>query len=416
MKGKKPVAALILIFITCMYMGGQSYICHSATKSAEEGITTIAFLNLLGKKMELEKDESNSYEGATLKAGILLEEEGWKMESILTKAEAAVLVNRADEFLNGKKFKRERYDNILKYKRIKDLKEIDKEKKKDLVKAYMKGIMVGRSNGTYSSNRSLNGNNEFTKKEANIVLKRLLDKKKRKKLSLDGQVLRTTKLPKNYKNFSYILESYPNKYYETSFNYEYYVSELKEGKHFEKPVNMNKSTYSSWSGDFKMQDILNAYLDRWVEKVETNLTQRFNVNYKTIGKEWLNKTRNTYYLFGDAESDEPKSKDIKKYIKKVRQNKTIIIGVVSVDRSSLYESVMCYYLRARVKFKIISANTIPKDQNELIYGNRVSIDNLRKGVWMERIFDIGIGSRNLGSTGRDFAVVRDNVVNDFLKK
>lgn len=46
------------------------------------------------------------------------------------------------------------------------------------------------------------------------MMNRLKNKGKRFKLSYDGQVLRIINLPKNYKDYPYILASFPNSYYE----------------------------------------------------------------------------------------------------------------------------------------------------------------------------------------------------------
>lgn len=51
------------------------------------------------------------------------------------------------------------------------------------------------------------------------MMNRLKNKGKRFKLSYDGQVLRIINLPKNYKDYPYILASFPNSYYEKKMWY-----------------------------------------------------------------------------------------------------------------------------------------------------------------------------------------------------
>ena len=79
--------------------------------------------------------------------------------------------------------------------------------------------MVGKSDGTYSSTRKFLPKTKITKGEAKKMINRLKNKGKRFKLSYDGQVLRIINLPKNYKDYPYILASFPNSYYEKKMWY-----------------------------------------------------------------------------------------------------------------------------------------------------------------------------------------------------
>ena len=104
--------------------------------------------------------------------------------------------------------------------------------------------MVGKSNGTYSQSRKFEPKSYLTVSEANTMTDRIKSKSKRIKLSYDGQVIRTTNLPKNYKSFSYILASFPNSFYEHKFMYQLISKdELKNltiGEDYASPVKLTK--------------------------------------------------------------------------------------------------------------------------------------------------------------------------------
>ncbi len=79
--------------------------------------------------------------------------------------------------------------------------------------------MVGKSDGTYSAPGNFCQRQKITRDEAKKMMNRLKNKGKRFKLSYDGQVLRIINLPKNYKDYPYILASFPNSYYEKKMWY-----------------------------------------------------------------------------------------------------------------------------------------------------------------------------------------------------
>lgn len=271
------------------------------------------------------------------------------------------------------------------------------------------GIMPGTSNGIFSTNRAFYPKETVSKVNSKIYIKRLFQKETRKKLSPDGQLLRTLNLPKNYKKFDYILASYPNSYYEATFDYERYIDKkMVKGRDYDDPVDIKKSKLTLFNDEtYPMTEIMDLYLDQWVDTVKRNMEARFNFDYRTSPKtpEWVNNLRKTYYLFGD-DYDLRITRDIQKYVKRAVKNKVIVKGSVDIDRSSLYRSIGGFFIRTHIKFKIVSAKNLGK-QEDLFYSDSVYLKNLKKGKWMERYFDVGIGTSNGLSTGGDYAVVDD---------
>ncbi|MFW5670708.1 MAG: hypothetical protein ACOCM8_00210 [Acetivibrio ethanolgignens] len=333
-----------------------------------------------------------------------------------TREEAAVWVCQEME-KQGEKKNEKLLDVIEMEKRISDLNRIKKENREAVLLAYHWGIMGGSSNGSYSKSRSFQGNQKLTLKEWKEIKVRIQKPEKRLKLSPDGQLCRMTRLPSNYKKFPYILDSYPNSYYESTFDYEWYADKLKEGKDYVNPSKMDKAKFISWNKEYPLSEIREKYGEDWKKCIEQNLKTRLNVDYRKVSKDftWFNNLRNTYYLYGDWEQDLQKTEEIEEYIEKIKRNKVIIKGTVDIDSSTLYKSLTGYFMRAHIKFKIISAKEIPKDQRELFFGSHVYFKNLKKGVWREAVVDIGLATANFCSDGRDFAVFTDNLV-DPMKK
>ena len=112
---------------------------------------------------------------------------------------AAYLLNEADSAVNGgeNSYNYDLYGYVKYFNRIRDIKTADDKYKESLYKCFTKGIMVGKSNGTYSSTRKFLPKTKITKDEAKKMINRLKNKGKRFKLSYDGQVLRIINLPKN---------------------------------------------------------------------------------------------------------------------------------------------------------------------------------------------------------------------------
>lgn len=279
------------------------------------------------------------------------------------------------------------------------------------------GIMPGTSNGIFSTNRAFYPKETVSKVNSKIYIKRLFQKETRKKLSPDGQLLRTLNLPKNYKKFDYILASYPNSYYEATFDYERYIDKkMVKGRDYDDPVDIKKSKLTLFNDEtYPMTEIMDLYLDQWVDTVKRNMEARFNFDYRTSPKtpEWVNNLRKTYYLFGD-DYDLRITRDIQKYVKRAVKNKVIVKGSVDIDRSSLYESVGTFYLRTHVKFKIVSAKSL-SNQTDVFYADSSNIENLQKGKWLDRYFDIAVASSNGLSTGKDYAVSEDALMSQIKK-
>ncbi len=358
-------------------------------------ITTEQFIKKLVEvtKLDVDQTKNQPYISAALAGGIVVEGEFKDYDSTITKVDAAVLVNRADEIMNGTTFDETLFNQVKDKKRISDLNKVVSSKQNEVIKTFAKGIMVGASDGTYSHTRSFKGQDKLKLSEANTVVDRLVYKEKRKKISPDGQLIRTMKLPKNYKDYPYILAAFPNGFYEKEYHWK---------KTAITPVETRKLDING----NKMTEIMDAYLGIWTQKVDANLNTRLNVNYKTVNNAWINKLSKTYYYYDMEElsyMNKRLTDDIKKYLSALKKNQVIVQGISSVEPSTVYFDGSAFDMRCYIKFKVVSAKNMKLHQ-EVMYGSDIYLDSLQKNKWYSLYVDIDLSSPDGGSDGYDYSV------------
>lgn len=359
--------ALALVMGISVAAAGQTQRVKAAvdTQTADTGVAATTDTanqttetTTIGKNQISIKDFASQVQKVTGKD--VLKNAGIKNTAAATTNEiAAYLLNEADSAVNGgeNSYNYDLYGYVKYFNRISDIKKADDKYKESLYKCFTKGIMVGKSNGTYSSTRKFLPKTKITKDEAKKMINRLKNKGKRFKLSYDGQVLRIINLPKNYKDYPYILASFPNSYYEKKMNIS--KQRTKEDK-------TPAQTAKILSDEDK---------DMICAKIKKNVELRLNINYKkTFTSKWKSDLMGTYF-------DNNKQKSVNAYIKAAKGRKIVMTsGDVIVDPSSLW---LCrngvVYGRVYVKFRVKNGN-IPSAkselQNEVIYGNYTAVKNL----------------------------------------
>ncbi|HAB60234.1 MAG TPA: hypothetical protein DCE48_05935 [Lachnospiraceae bacterium] len=392
-----------------------------AVKASSKNITTGEYIELLMKAMKvtINETENQTYITAAVSTGVLKTADEFKVEEEMTRTECAVLTNRADIYVNGVTADTKIFDEIKDHKRISDLSKISKEYRDDVVQVFGKGIIVGYTNGKYTQDRAFKGSNKITYNGAKAIINKITNKKLRSVMSPDGQLTRTTKLPCNAKEYEYILASFPNKFYEMMFRYEWRMRNKKwENYHdYCVPANIKKMPFeiSGYKGTAKeTQEMLDKYLDMWVEKIETNIKNRFNVDYRSIDEKWYKDIRSSYCDYSYEKYNERLSVELKEYIKAVKKNKVVIkTDMFSVESSTLYVDGG-FYIRCYIKFKVTSASnmngTLIFGQNENVY-----MKNLEKNKWHEGYYDISIGTTNGTSFGDDYAVFNETIGDGYMK-
>lgn len=330
-------------------------------------------------------------------------------QKAINNGEAALLVNRADEVKNGTSYNTKLYNQVKNKERITGIKKLGEKKQDAIRKCFVKGIMAGYSNGAYSQSREFKAEKKVTIGEAHKILVRLENKSKRVKLSPDGQVIRTKNLPKNYKSYSYILESFPNSFYEKKFHYQ-------KTKWNKKPVNLvdyasPKNLRKTTPKLFDINKVIDQYQDSWCKKIEDNLRLRLSFNYDTVTNKWVNDLRKTYIIYNNKEMDKDRPKNIRAYVNIAKKNKVKMqVKQVVVEPSTMYDH-HGFWIRAHIKFKLLSAKDFYSaesgKQRNIIYGYYISLEKWKKNQWYEGDFDIQLTGNNMIDTGYGYGISED---------
>lgn len=351
-------------------------------------LTGEQFLELLKPVIAKFEKETGGREGDSLENYLL----PLNPKKKVSRAEAICMINQIDWYYRGDFQEEDKYTNIARYQRLGDLSNYSFEMQRNLMEAYGKGIVVGTSKGLYTAQRELELKKRITKTAFKKMKARLLEPKKRREISFDGQVIRTTNLPKNYKSFPYVLEGYPNSFYKMAFIYQRTMHSKKPviGDQYIPPVNMSDPKYMD---QYKFNLLKKGY-----SIVERNLWLKLNYDYRTCKKKWREELAKTYCHPSGKEGYQSGLSSIKEYQKKAQKNHVILkADVVTADPGTLhYSRVGGYYVRCYVKFKVISADFIPtvksQKQNEIVFGDDVTISGLKKNKSIAFCFDYCINT------------------------
>ncbi|MDF2486910.1 MAG: hypothetical protein K0R46_3078, partial [Herbinix sp.] len=320
----------------------------------------------------------------------------------LTRGDMLVLLSRADDFVNKPSID-EKLIAVVVEKRISDIKKATDTKKEEIAKGFIKGFLRGSFNGWSIQNRNLKLTNRVTKTGALSCIKMSNDQSLRAKLSPDGKLIRTTNLPKNASSYEYILECYPNKFYEKKF--EFMITEnwktRRDPDSYAYPVEMKTENFKNWYDEWPLIEEMDKHLYEWSAMAEEYLQYVFNVDYRTVDDKWINGLGSLY-----AKSNVDYSKHMRTfYIGNMKENKVVVeSSIIAVEPSSFYEDDSDYCIRAYVRYRI-TAQDISVKQSKLIYTQYPSLNNLKNGKWIEGIFDIRFDTNNGSSgDGSDFAI------------
>lgn len=340
---------------------------------------------------------------------------GVALSGNITLSDACVLANRADILKNGEKESDSvltKKDNIIKYNRISNLKQIPKVKQGEVISCFAKGIFTGKSDGWYTQSDTISTKAYLNKSQAQTIRNRIINKKVRKKITEDGQVIRTTKLPKNANKYPYIVESLPNSFYDGYyFNWEGRYKLLSEHNKIRYPKDVTKGTMWLYDKELPVKLKIDRYRYEWADKVKKNVMTRLNFDYRTVTNRWNNDLQQTYFIYND-DYDRVFQKYIASYVSKAKKNHVVIkCDDVVVEPSSLYYSPWGgYTFRCYAKFTI-QADSYAK---ELQKNNGLIFANDAKSVWADEkegkngtyafAFDISISTSAFNDDGSTYAV------------
>jgi len=320
------------------------------------------------KKYSLSDEEALLVSGA-VKLKLLTSSELKKLKKKLTVAMAGTMISRAEEIIYGLSFTDDEIDTVIN-ERIADISKVKGNTyKRGLAKAYMSGFIKGKAERAYSHLRLLSPSGKLSLKSARKLVGMLKDKSQRYAMSRDFQVLRNTKLPQNSSFYPYILDSFPNEYYDTGFNgvNRYFFDEGKglgadsleermkrTNFSFVYPSEIEEFNALEYPGEafsYKSNLFLPCYRnDASISELTKNSVEFYehalNVDYRTILKD------EEWHAFMEKFLEK---EEIEDYVKHCIENKTIIeCDLVSADTSAVYWYDGLYNCKVYAHFRVIS--------------------------------------------------------------
>lgn len=265
-------------------------------------------------------------------------------------------------------FPAEEIDRVIE-ERISDAYRISSsEVREEFATAYMMGYISGESNGLYSDSRTCSPKKKPSSSELRSMIAMLTDRSLRSTLSPDWKVCRTdiSDMPATACLYPYILDSYPNSYYETGFPADG-VSTLAEGFKNWKPLSerisdTGREAYRANSSNFilpcEMTSFLNddsglgmgeeyKQLDTYfADEAAEYYRHLLNVDYRTIRndeewKEYMLRFRTEEYL--------------DHYIDQCELNHTVIeCDIAAADHSGVYYADNMYRCKVYVHMRVVN--------------------------------------------------------------
>lgn len=391
------------------------------TLRAEDIISREEFLGMIIKALGIQVDlkSEHPYYITALKHKIITKETfGENYQKPLSKSDAAVVLVRADEYLYGKTVTDKQIEQIINF-RISDIEKVTKARRSYIARCYQLGYLVGNSDGTYRKTRTFQPSQKISVSTAKLLVERLLDITKRERMSQDGQLIRTTNLPRYADKYEYILESFPNEYYDWDFyfmgleNHEgqkaYLTENFKEFAEWCYPKNIKQYCSSAKRNYFNInkneivydKELYENCKEQWIKNVEKYLQLAFNVDYRTLktDKKWFEEMKRVVI------PDKTYVKKLNKYIDAAIKNKTIIeCDKVAADVSGIYYYMGQYVVRCYVHYRINSALLIERSEDfisPILYGGHLGtaiLENYKEGEWRDGYFDVEVSkfAENLG--------------------
>lgn len=423
LRTKKNIAIILCVII----MLSLSVVNPNAAQASYSYITRGYFVKLVCQEIGITaKGTTNqAYINAAIDHGIITQSTFSDYQRNVSKADAAVILVNAHEYLYGNTLSEELIHTIIE-KRITDIVKLTEYRKIPFAKAYAYGYMKGSSDGSYTTSRTFNPTQKISKSTALELIKMLKDESKRGKITEDGQLIRTTDLPKFAEFYPYILASYPNDFYDWEFQfmkgyktkykdgkpyeeYFYKTGEYKDGIDYAYPATIEKYNNKSYrvilpdGTKANLAEIIDYCWSTWEKNLNEYLWNVFNVDYRTLekNKKWHDAVTKTSRY--DENNKVYLDNYIKEYISLAKGNKTIIeCDKIAFDKSGIYEDTHGTYIRIYVHYKIKSS--LNNDQVLLsplafTFNRYPNYRNVKLNEWRNGYFDVALLSNGAIHSG-----------------
>lgn len=275
--------------------------------------------------IKIDTKEAEPYSAALVREGILEQKEVKAAGNKLGNQEVALILYKTAKHF-GISGNEAVIANAKKYDRISDKRGIVPGYEEAVYFCFGTGIMPGKSDGEYSHTRSFEPKTQVREADGTLYCKRLFDESIRVPMSPDAQVIRTTNLPVQAKIYPYILESFPNEYYDMNYLYMYNIEtddraypDLIENigfletwctpntvDAFSKKQPERCFLYTSETDylgceEVGMDKVAERYRDTWEQQAREYLELVFNFDYRTVREdiEWQNRIKNLNVFYTD---------------------------------------------------------------------------------------------------------------------
>ena len=195
-----------------------------------------------------------------------------------------------------------------------------------------------------------------------------------------GRLIRTTDLPKNAKDYPYILADVPNEMYEMGYPYSHKTDS-----------EVSASLFSNYA-EFNKENI-----DIWMDRLRGYGSVLLNVDYSTIDYGWADKLFENKLQLNGSEL-----KYIKQYVDWVKENKIRVEGYLDPEPSMIYrDGFGNNYIRSKFRVKFASFNENKNLLYDKWFPNEFSFE---KNVWYEGFTDVAMGTNVGGNWGKTLKV------------
>lgn len=195
-----------------------------------------------------------------------------------------------------------------------------------------------------------------------------------------GRLIRTTNLPKNAKDYPYILADVANDMYEMGYPYA-------RAERSKVAANLYANEPEYHKGN----------VDLWMKRLKTFGGLWLNVDYKTIDDTWAKAVLDTKMRNSDAEL-----KYIREYVDWVKKNQIQIIGYLDPEPSMIFhDGFGADYIRAKFRIQFISFQKSERLIYDEWFPQNIDYD---KKVWYEGYTDIKMTTNVGGDWGSTLKV------------
>ncbi|WP_339255067.1 copper amine oxidase N-terminal domain-containing protein [Paenibacillus sp. FSL P2-0136] len=194
------------------------------------------------------------------------------------------------------------------------------------------------------------------------------------KLDDFGRKIRTTNLPKNYKDYPYILEDIPNEMYEMKNTINYIVKRADTGANL-----------------YAIKEVTSEGISKIIKRMNIGYDLRLNVDYKTINPASFAQEVFKY----ENQSVSIRENYIREYAEWVKKNRIQIEGSIDPEPSVMYyPGTGDYRIRSKFRFRINSFTEYKELMLDAYFSTTHYMNNerIKKGVWYEGYADIAVST------------------------